>query len=221
MASPSPGLPTPPKRPDRWNVSASRACTTFGRRSAHCAPFRYWMTPGAGVMTMFWPSSALSAEGSAIRICACARLRAAAGRRRRQLIGVERRRAAAEQRAARQQQQPGTARLQHELPELQETRSPHAPLKMPAFPSHTVLRRAGRQCQRRARPSYWRTVPSPAGNDALRIAREVGDGLLDAVDRAAAVAHQRLDVAQALTGEARQPVGDRRPAANSACRRPA
>ena len=54
--------------PERWKVSASRACTTFGSRSAHCAPLRYWMTPGAGLMTMFWPSSAFSADGSAIRI---------------------------------------------------------------------------------------------------------------------------------------------------------
>ena len=50
--------------------------------------------------------------------------------------------------------------------------------------------------------------PISPGNDALRVAREIGDGFLDAVDRAAAVAHQRIDVAQALVGEARQPGGD-------------
>src|SRR5690606_6948478 len=47
-----------------------------------------------------------------------------------------------------------------------------------------------------------------AAEDALRIALEIGDRLLDAGDRAARIAHQRLDVAQPLPREARQPVGD-------------
>src|SRR5699024_5950905 len=50
-----------------------------------------------------------------------------------------------------------------------------------------------------ARPSVEFThLAGAARYDALRIALQIGDGLFDAVDGAPRVAHERVDLAQAL-----------------------
>ena len=117
---------------------------------------------------MFWPSSALSADGSAIRIWPVAAAPRRRRRRRRKLIGIERRRRRRPSSAQPRRAGPRAARLARCTAPISAStdlnaRSPHrSPRPKTGDPSSPdFLRCACRRSQRRARPSYWRTVPSP------------------------------------------------------------
>ena len=169
------------------------------------------MTPGAGLMTMFWLSSALSAEGSAIRIWRAAVAvprRATAPKARRCRAAAARRRQAAHP-ASDQRKQRQTRFNPPDLTPTNFTRDPRRSPDRRTTRIRSLCSCGGRWPNVNAAPAVkLANLAVAAGKDALRIAAEIGDRFLDAVDRAAAVLHQRFDVLQPLPGEPRQIVGD-------------
>lgn len=121
--------------------------------------------------------------------------------RSRQLIGVERCRPAARQQRAARQCQRNNGGPSHKLKSLHRKSRPQDYSSRPdrrQINCTPTLSSNARPAMSTSRPSV--ILPDgalSAGNDALRVPLEIGNRLLDPVDRATAVPHEGFDIAQA------------------------